>query len=216
MKTGVKICGLTTPASVQAALTAGADAVGLVFFPPSPRFVSPVQAGELVAVALSGDRAVKRVGVFVDADDELLAAAIRTAKLDVVQAQGSEDPARVAAIRARFGIEVWKAVGVQSTADIVVAEQAAATSDALLLDARAAPGAELPGGNGLRFDWRILAGRRPAMPWVLAGGLDCGNVAEAIRLTRAPFVDVSSGVEDAPGVKNLAKIAAFVEAARRV
>lgn len=212
MRTGVKICGLTTPASVEAALTAGADAVGFVFFPPSPRFVSPEQAGGLAALA----RNIRRVGVFVNADDALLGAAISAAKLDVVQAQGSENPARVAAIRARFGVEVWKAVGVQTAADVAEAERAAATADALLLDARAAPGAELPGGNGLRFDWRILEICRPAMPWVLAGGLDPLNVAEAIRLTRTPFVDVSSGVEDAPGVKNLAKIAAFVEAARRV
>ncbi len=216
MRTRVKICGLSTAESVQTAAKAGADAVGFVFFPPSPRFVSPEQAAVLAAALRSVAVPVRRVGVFVDADDSLLEAAIRSGQLDVVQAQGSEDPERVAAIRARFGVEVWKAVGVQSAADVRNAERAAATADALLLDARADEGTTLPGGNGLRFDWRILQGWRPARPWVLAGGLAAETVAEAVRLTHAPFVDVSSGVEDAPGVKNLAKIAAFVEAARRV
>ena len=211
MRKKVKICGISTQESVVSVLSAGADAVGFVFFPPSPRFVSPEQAAALAARAPH----IRRVGVFVNPDDDLLEAAIRGGRLDVVQVQGSESPDRLATIRSRFGVEVWKAAGVQSAADVALAEWAAAGADALLLDAKAAPGAEVPGGNGLRFDWRILADRRPAMPWILAGGLTPENVAEAIRLTGAPFVDVSSGVEDAPGVKNLAKIAAFVEAARR-
>lgn len=211
MRKKVKICGISTPESLVSVLSAGADAVGFVFFPPSPRFVSPERAAALAARAPH----IRRVGVFVDPDDALLEAAISAGRLDVVQIQGSEAPARIAAIRARFGTEIWKAVGVKSEADVAAAERGAAGADALLLDAKAPEGADLPGGNGLRFDWRILAARRPAMPWILAGGLAPENVAEAIRLTGAPFVDVSSGVEDAPGVKNLAKIAAFVEAARR-
>jgi phosphoribosylanthranilate isomerase len=211
MRAKVKICGVTTPEALVATLSAGADAVGFVFFPPSPRALSLELAAGLAGRAPH----LTKVGLFVDADDALLDSAVAAGRLGALQLQGAETPARVAALRARFGIPVWKAVGVKTAADIRLAERDFAGADLLLLDAKAPEGATLPGGNGLRFDWRILADARPRMPWALAGGLTLETVAEAIRRTGAPMVDVSSGVEDAPGAKNLAKIAAFVEAARR-
>ena len=156
-----------------------------------------------------------KVGVFVDADDSLLDAAVRSAGLNAIQLQGAEGPERVAALKARFGLPVWKAVGVRAAADIATASRRFADADLLLLDAKPPEGAVLTGGNGLRFDWRILDEARPSLPWALAGGLTPETVGEAIARTRAPMVDVASGVEDAPGIKSVAKIAAFVEAARR-
>jgi phosphoribosylanthranilate isomerase len=206
----VKICGNRSRDALDAVAAAGADHVGFVFFPPSPRAVTPA----MVAGFSGLHPALGRVGLFVDADDALIEAAVAAAGLDVLQLQGNETPARVAAIRARFGLPVWRAVGVRTAADIAAAERDYGMADALLLDAQAMPGAVAPGGNGLRFDWRILAERRPAMPFVLAGGLDPDNVAAAIRATGTPAVDVSSGVESAPGTKDLAKIAAFTQAAR--
>ena len=211
MRARIKICGLSTTESLEAALSAGADAAGFVFFPPSPRAVAAEQASALARRAPH----ILKVGVFVDPDDALLDESVRAGHLGAIQLQGGESAARVAAVKTRFGLPVWKAVGVRAAADIRAAEREFAGADALLLDAKAPEGALLPGGNGLRFDWRILAEARPAMPWVLAGGLTAATVADAIRRTQAPFVDISSGVEDAPGVKNLAKIAAFVKAARR-
>ncbi|WP_199554460.1 phosphoribosylanthranilate isomerase [Sandaracinobacteroides hominis] len=211
MRSKVKICGITTPEALVAALSAGADAAGFVFFPPSPRALLPDQAQGLAARAPH----LLKVGLFVDADDALLEDAVAAGQLGALQLQGSEGPARVAELKARFGLPVWKAVGVKAAADIRAAERAFGGADLLLLDAKPPEGSSLPGGNGLRFDWRILLEARPAMAWGLAGGLTAETVAEAIARTGAPLVDVSSGVEDAPGVKNLAKIAAFVEAARR-
>ncbi|MGQ5700847.1 phosphoribosylanthranilate isomerase [Sandaracinobacteroides sp. A072] len=211
MRTKVKICGITTPEALVAALSAGADAAGFVFYPPSPRAIDPERAGALAARAPH----LLKVGVFVDPDDALLDAAVAGGRLGAIQLQGDEGPARVAAIRQRFGIPVWRAVGVRTAEDIRAATRDFSGADLLLLDAKAPEGAVLPGGNGLRFDWRLLEAGRPAMAWGLAGGLSPETVADAIRLAGAPLVDVSSGVEDAPGVKNLAKIAAFVEAARR-
>jgi phosphoribosylanthranilate isomerase len=211
MRARVKICGLTTPDPLVAAISAGADAVGFVFFPPSPRALGPEQAAGLAQRAPH----ILKVGLFVDADDALIDSAVSHARLGALQLQGAETPARVAALKARYGLPVWKAIGVKTAADIRTATRDYGMADALLLDAKPAEGATLPGGNGLRFDWRILAEAQPSMPWILAGGLTPETVAEAIKRTRAPFVDVSSGVEDAPGVKNLAKITAFVEAARR-
>jgi phosphoribosylanthranilate isomerase len=207
----VKICGLKTPEALVATLSAGADAAGLNFYAPSPRALSIEAAAGLAGRA---PRLLK-VGLFVDADDALLDAAVRAGGLGAIQLQGSESPGRIAELKSRFGLPVWKAVGVKTEADIAGACRIFAGADLLLLDAKPPEGAVLPGGNGLRFDWAILARARPAMPWALAGGLTAESVAEAIRLTGAPMVDVSSGVEDAPGVKSVAKIAAFVEAARR-
>lgn len=211
MRAKVKICGITTSKALEATLSAGADAVGFVFFPPSPRALSPEMAQGLAARAPH----LLKVGLFVDADDALLDEAVAAGGLGALQLQGSEGPARVAALQARFGIPVWKAVGVKTSADIRAAERDFGGADLLLLDAKPPAGSALPGGNGLRFDWRILTEARPVVNWGLAGGLTPETVGEAVRRTGAPLVDVSSGVEDRPGAKNLAKIAAFVEAARR-
>lgn len=211
MRVQVKICGIRTPEALVACLSAGADYAGFVFYPASPRAVTPETAA---ALAARGPH-LKRVGLFVDADDMLVAAAVEAGRLDALQLQGAESPARVAALQARFGLPVWRAVGVRSEADVREAARTFAGADRLLLDARAPAGSALPGGNGLRFDWSIVERHAPAMPWGLAGGLSADNVGEALRRTGTPLVDVSSGVEDAPGQKNLAKIAAFIEAARR-
>jgi phosphoribosylanthranilate isomerase len=211
VRSRVKICGVKTPEALVATLSAGADAVGFNFYAPSPRALSLDEARGLGARAPH----LLKVGVFVDADDSLLDAAVGAGGLHAIQLQGAEGPDRVAALKARFGLPIWKAVGVRTAVDITAAARQFAGADLLLLDAKPPEGAELPGGNGLRFDWRILDDSRPAIPWALAGGLTPDSVAEAIRRTGAPIVDVASGVEDAPGVKSVAKIAAFVEAARR-
>lgn len=211
MRTRVKICGITTPQTLVAALSAGADACGFVFFPPSPRALTPDTVRPLSTRAPH----LLKVGLFVDAGDELLEAAILAGDLGALQLQGAEGPERVSELQARFGLPVWKAVGVTTSADVAQASRRFCGADLLLLDAKPCEGAEVPGGNGLRFDWQILAEARPARPWGLAGGLAAANVGEALRRTGAPLVDVSSGVESAPGRKDVAMIAAFVEAARR-
>lgn len=211
MRSRVKICGVTTPEALVATLSAGADACGFVFFPASPRAISPEHVRGLAARAPH----LLKVGLFVDADDSLVDTAVSAGALGALQLQGSETPERVAALKARTGLPVWKAVGVKAAADVAEAARRFSGADLLLLDAKPPEGATLPGGNGLRFDWRILADARPSMPWGLAGGLTAETVGEAIRRTGAPLVDVSSGVESAPGIKDVAKIAAFVEAARR-
>lgn len=210
MRASVKICGITTEDALVTALSAGADAVGLVFFPPSPRALSPERAAGLASRAPH----MLKVGLFVDADDALLDAAVASARLGALQLQGGETAERISTLKARYGLPVWRAVGIKATADLRAAERLYAGADRLLLDAKPPEGAALPGGNGLRFDWRLLAETRPRMAWILAGGLDPANVADAIRRTGAPYVDVSSGVEDAAGVKSLAKIEAFIKAAR--
>lgn len=207
----VKICGLSTADTVDAALGAGATHIGLNFFAKSPRAVAPERAEALARQAKG--RAI-RVGVFVDPDDALLD---RTAPmLDAIQLHGSETPARVAEVRRRYGREVWRAAGVATQAEIgALIRDYRGAADRLLFDAKAPRDAALPGGNGVRFDWRLLAGANPPPGWGLAGGLDAGTVGEAIRGSGAPLVDVSSGVEDAPGVKSPGKIRAFVEAVGR-
>ena len=203
MTTGFKICGLTAPGDVEAAVRAGASHVGFVFFERSPRHLPLDRAAALAALVPSG---VARVALTVDADDAALDAILDAVPIDMVQLHGREPPERVAAVRRR--LPVMKAVGVREAADLDAAEPYEAVADMLLLDAEPAPGA-LPGGNGLAFDWTLLSGRSWAVPWMLAGGLHPGNVAEAARLTGAAFVDVSSGVERAPGIKDEARIAAF-------
>ena len=205
-----KICGLATPDAAHAAIHHGASHVGFVFFPDSPRDVVPEQAGQL---ATPGH--VRRVGVFVNPDDALLAHAIAGARLSDVQLHGDETPDRVAAIRARFGVEVWKAVPVRTRADLDAARAYRGAADRILYDAKTPKGA-LPGGMGLRFDWRLLDGFAHPLPWALSGGLDAGNVAEAVVITRARLVDVSSGIESAPGVKDVDKIAAFLQSTGRL
>jgi phosphoribosylanthranilate isomerase len=207
----VKICGLATAATLEAALDAGADMVGLVFFAKSPRFVGLDHAHELAALAR--DRA-KIVALTVDAEDDLLAAIVRVVGPDMLQLHGRETPQRVAAIKQAFGLPAMKAIGVAEAADFVRARDYEAVVDWLLIDAKPPKDAVLPGGNGRPFDWRLARDFAPKVPWLLSGGLDADNVGEAIALSGARGVDVSSGVERAPGVKDEKKIAAFVAAAR--
>ncbi|WP_333712394.1 phosphoribosylanthranilate isomerase [Yoonia sp.] len=206
----VKICGLRTADDVAAAVAAGAGYVGFVFFPKSPRNVSVAEARALAADVPAG---VAKVALVVDAGDALLDQITSEVAIDVLQLHGSESPERVAEVRVRYGLPVMKAVGVADEADLAALAIYARVADQLLVDAKPPKDADLPGGNGLAFDWRLIAGRRWPVPWMLAGGLDAGNVAEAIRLTGARQVDVSSGVEAAPGVKDAAKIGAFCQAA---
>jgi len=205
-----KICGLATPEALDSALDHGAAYVGLVFFPPSPRHVTPDQAAELAA-RVAGR--AKVVGLFVNPADALLNQILGKVPLDIIQLHGEESPSRAAHIKAITGKSLWKAIPVRRAADIGQAEQYAQIADLALYDAKPAPGMQLPGGNGLRFDWTILRNHRHAMPWALSGGLDAGNIAEAVRVTRATLLDVSSGVERAPGVKDVDKIAAFLQSA---
>ncbi|MGI1663035.1 phosphoribosylanthranilate isomerase [Palleronia sp. KMU-117] len=208
----VKICGLTAPADVAAAVKAGAAYVGFVFFPASPRNLSIEAARDL---ALSVPPGVAKVALTVDASDALLDAIVAGVPLDMLQLHGHEPPDRVAGVRARHGLPVMKAVGLADEADLARIDAYAPVADQILVDARPPRGAPLPGGNGLAFDWRLIAGRRWSVPWMLAGGLTPDNVAEAIRLTGAQQIDVSSGVERAPGMKDPARIEAFCAAARR-
>lgn len=207
--TEVKICGLSEPATLDAAIAAGADHVGFVFFPRSPRNITPEIAG---ALAKRVPDRIGRVGVFVAPDDSLVDAAV-AAGLSILQLH-DVDPVRAGAIRSRHGLPVWAAAAVRGPADIVASAAFRGVADRLLFDAKPAEAGALPGGNGLRFDWRLLGGVNIGMDWVLSGGLDAGSVGEAIAMTRAPAVDVSSGVEAELGVKSVAKIAAFVEAVR--
>lgn len=208
----VKICGLSTPATVEAALVAGAAMVGFVFFGSSPRNLAVGAAAQLAAIA-RGRAAI--VALSVDADDATLDAIAAGLAPDWFQLHGQESPARVAAVRARTGRPVMKAVGVSSRADVTAAAaRYGRVADRLLFDAKPPAGGALPGGNGVAFDWTILAGLDLPIPFMLSGGLTPETVAEAIRTTRAPGVDVSSGIETAPGVKDEALIAAFVAAAR--
>lgn len=208
----VKICGLSTPHTVDAAIAAGATHVGLVFFADSPRHVSIDIAASLIARLPSR---ITSVGVFVDADDALLDGAV-AAGVAVLQLHGDESPARLADVKQRYRRETWRACGVASQSDV---DAAAITwrgvANRLLFDAKAPSGARLPGGNGVRFDWRLLGRGPQGLVWGLSGGLDATTVGAAIEATGAPLVDVSSGVEDAPGVKSPAKIRQFVEAVER-
>ncbi len=210
--TSVKICGLRTPESLRAAVEAGARYVGFVFFARSPRNLSPEAARALAAEVPPG---VAKVALVVDADDATLDEIAARVPLDMLQLHGRESPERVAEIRARYGLPVMKAIGIATEADLPAIALYESVADQLLIDAKPAPGADLPGGNGLAFDWRLLAGRKWHKPWMLAGGLSPENVARAIALTGAAQVDVSSGVERAPGVKDAALIRAFIAAAER-
>lgn len=205
---GAKICGLSTPETLDAAVRGGASHVGFVFFPPSPRNLSRERAQQLAARVPSH---VGRVGVFVDPDDELLEASISAGDLQILQLHNIA-PVRAAQIKARTGLETWAAVAVKQRSDLAAAERFAGASDRILYDAKTPPGAALPGGMGVRFDWTLLQGFRHPLPWALSGGLDPLNVAEAIRMTGTELVDVSSGVESAPGIKDITKIRAFLAA----
>lgn len=209
-QTRVKICGLRDAVTLQAAVDAGASYVGLVFFPKSPRNVAIDAAAHLARAVPPG---VAKTALVVNADNALLDAITADVPLDILQLHGSETPERVSEVRARYGLPVMKAVGVADQSDLADLERYGKVADQILVDAKPPRGAELPGGNGLAFDWRLVAGRRWPVPWMLAGGLTPANVAEAISLTGAAQVDVSSGVESAPGVKDAALIASFCAAA---
>ncbi len=209
-KTRTKICGLSTPETIAAAAEAGAAYVAFNFFAKSPRSVTIAQAS---ALALGVPPGVVKVALTVDADDAFLAEITEAVALDMLQLHGSETPERVAEVQARFGLPVMKALGVADADDLPALEVYAAVADQILVDAKPPKGAVLPGGNGVVFDWDLMAGRRLACPWMLSGGLTPENVAQAIAVTGARQVDVSSGVESAPGVKDIAKIRAFIAAA---
>jgi phosphoribosylanthranilate isomerase len=207
----VKICGLSTPEALDVALESGADLVGFVFFPPSPRNVGIEQARAL-ETRVKG-RAGK-VALSVDADDALLDAVVDSLQPNMLQLHGTESPERVVALKRRHGLPVMKAIAVETATDLAAVSHYAAVADRLIFDARAPRKATRPGGLGKPFDWRLLQNLDPGVPFMLSGGLDAGNVAEALRLTRAPGVDVSSGVERAPGEKDPDRIRAFIRAAR--
>lgn len=215
MSVAAKICGVNAPSAMAAAVAGGATFVGLVFYPPSPRAVTAKQAATLAATVPEG---VIRTGLFVDADDAVIAAAVAAAGLDLLQLHGNESPQRVAALKAAFGLPVMKVIKVAGAADLAAATPYFAVADRLLFDAKPPPEMTdaLPGGNALSFDWRLIAGRDWPLPWMLSGGLDADNVGEAVAVSGAPAVDVSSGVEDAPGVKSPTRIAAFLAATHRL
>jgi phosphoribosylanthranilate isomerase len=204
----VKICGLSTPETLKAAVQAGADYVGLVHFEKSPRHLSLVEAARLRELV---PPQVKTVLLVVNPSPDTLAEAMREVRPDVVQFHGSDTPEALAYFRAATGIAAWRALGVKDAATLADAARFHGAADRLLFDA---PASGLPGGNGTRFDWDLLKAYKAPTPWGLAGGLTPANVADAIRLTGAPLVDTSSGVESAPGIKNVDRIAAFCKAAR--
>ena len=210
MKPLIKICGLSTPQTVAAALDNGADMVGFIFFPKSPRNVSVEQAARLRSVVKGRARAV---AVTVDATDATLDAIVSSMKPHMLQLHGSESPERVAAVKARFGLPVMKAISVRERADLDQIAPFVGIADKFLLDAKAPKGSELPGGNGVSFDWTLLSALDPGLDYMLSGGLNAGNAAEALRITHAPGLDVSSGVESAPGVKDVGLIGKFFAAA---
>jgi len=208
-----KICGLKTPETVAAAVDNGAAFVGFNFFLKTPRFVEPATAGQLGRAVPAR---VQKVGLLVDEEDDRIAAILALCPLDLLQLHGAETPERVAAIKAKFHLPVMKVIKVSTAPDIARAADYAAVADRLMFDP--APPKDLknamPGGNAVSFDWTLLQGFRSPLPWMLAGGLNTGNLAEAVRRTGAPAVDVSSGVEDRPGEKNPSKIKAFLELSR--
>ncbi len=208
MRVKVKICGLKDEAAVTAAIEGGAAYIGFNFVERSPRYVDPARARDLAAMVPPG---MCKVGLSVDAGDTELDRLVSLVPLDMLQLHGSESPERVVELRHRYGLPVMKAIGIATGPDLADIDRFAAVADQLLIDAKAAGKDALPGGNGLNFDWRLLQGRRWPLPWMLAGGLNAGNVAEAVRLTGTREVDLSSGVETAPGVKSPERIRAFLD-----
>ena len=207
----VKICGLKSADTLEAALVAGADMVGFVFFPPSPRHLG-LEGARVLGEQVSAR--ARKVALTVDADDQLLSQIVGVLRPDMLQLHGKESPERVAVVRSRFGLPVMKAVPVASRGDLGAVRKYARVADRLIFDARAPQEATRPGGLGKPFDWTLLAGLDTNVPFMLSGGLDASNVAEAISVTKAPGVDVSSGVEREPGVKDANKIREFIAAAR--
>lgn len=214
MTVAAKICGLSTEAAVEAAVEGGAAFVGFVFYPPSPRSVAPARAGELARLVPSS---VRRVALFVDADDTMIGTVLDAVPtIDILQFHGAETPERVAEVKHRFGRQVMKAVAIAGQKDLTVAVSYEDLADLLLFDAKPPLGATRPGGNGLAFDWQLIAGRHWRRPWLLSGGLTAELLPEAVDISGASAVDVSSGVETAPGEKDPAKISAFLKAAARL
>jgi phosphoribosylanthranilate isomerase len=205
----IKICGLSTPETIAASADAGASHIGFNFYPPSPRYVEPARAVELAAQTPAS---LAKVGVFVDADDDLLDQAVEHAKLDAIQLHGTETPKRAREVAERFAVPVWKVLSVETRDDVAAAGAYADCADLILFDTKTPKGA-LPGGMGMGFDWSLLEAFDRTTAWGLAGGLTPENVAAAIAATSAPLVDTSSGVETAPGIKDVDKIAAFCKAA---
>ena len=210
MSVAAKICGLSSEAAVAAAIDGGAAYLGFVFYPSSPRAVTPERVGRLCAAVPAG---IARVGLFVDVDDEMIAAVLAVAPIDILQFHGSESPQRVAEVKLRFDRKVMKAVPIAGADDLSRAETYQNTADFLLFDAKPTRPDALPGGNGLAFDWRLIAGREWRLPWMLSGGLTSELLPEALRVSGAACVDVSSGVESRPGEKDPEKIRAFLAAA---
>ena len=209
MKPLIKICGLSTPETVSAALDHGADMIGFIFFPKSPRNVSVEQAAKLRQASIGR---AKAVAVSVDASDAALEAIVSGMKPDMLQLHGHESPERVAAVKARFGLPVMKAISIRERVDLDQMADYIGIADQFLLDAKAPEGSALPGGNGVSFDWTLLSALDPSLNYMLSGGLNADNVASALAMTHAPGLDVSSGVESAPGVKDIAQIGKFFAA----
>ncbi|MBL0934639.1 MAG: phosphoribosylanthranilate isomerase [Rhizobiaceae bacterium] len=209
MTLDIKICGLKTDAAVDAALAGGASHVGFIFFEKSPRHVSLDEAARLAGRA-SGQ--AKSVAVTVDADDAMLDAIVSAISPDMLQLHGRETPARVAEVKARYGLQVIKAFSVKDAADLDAVAPYRGIADGFLFDAKPPKGSDLPGGNGVSFDWWLLAALDPGLDYMLSGGLNAGNIADALRQANPPGIDISSGVESAPGVKDPALIAKFFEA----
>ena len=209
MRVTAKICGINDPEAMRAAISGGASHVGFVFYPPSPRAVKP---GEAMALSSVVPERVQKVGLFVDPEDDQIDKTLFVVKLDFLQLHGDETPERVRDLKQRTGKKVMKVIKVSEASDISRAEAYVRIADALMFDAKPPPGMKdaLPGGNAVSFDWRILSGHKWPLPWMLAGGLHAGNVAEAVALSDAAIVDTSSGVEDTPGRKNVEKIAVFL------
>ncbi|HYB10026.1 MAG TPA: phosphoribosylanthranilate isomerase [Alphaproteobacteria bacterium] len=215
MTIAVKICGVNDRVAAKAAAEGGAAFVGLVFYPPSPRFVKPRQAADIVSVLPAG---IERVGLFVDAGEGAIEDVLSKVRLDMLQLHGDESPDDVVALKARFDLPIMKAIKIAAAEDLTQGERYAAVADWLLFDAKPpkAMTSALPGGNALRFDWELLAGRKWPKPWMLSGGLREENLEEAVRITGATVIDVSSGVEISPGHKDPARIRAFIATAKRL
>ena len=210
MPVQVKICGLSTMDTLDAALKGGASHVGFVFFAKSPRNLTPDKAAALAA-RVQGK--AKIVGLFVDPTADDIARVRAQVHLDVIQLHGDETPAVVSQMRTTQALDVWKAIPVRTARNLGGAQKYCGAASLILYDAKPPAGSDIPGGNGLRFDWELLRGHRHPLAWALSGGLDAHNIAEAVRITNAPLLDISSGVESAPGIKDVDKIAAFLKAA---
>jgi phosphoribosylanthranilate isomerase len=211
MTLDIKICGLKTGEALAAALAGGASHVGFIFFPKSPRYIMPAEAG-LLRQAARGR--AKAVAVTVDADDATLDAIVAAMSPDMLQLHGSESPERVLAVKARYGRPVMKAFSIRDAADLVAIERYRGIADRFLFDAKPPKGAELPGGNGISFYWRVLAALDPGTGYMLSGGLNAQNIGHALRLVSPAGIDISSGVESAPGIKDVGLIEAFFRAVR--